>query len=628
LLGCLQDGRRPVALLPSRGGYLCFDPGTDRRAAVTAANEGGLERRAYMLYRPLPVSPVGVFALLHLALARHWRDLVGVVVISIVTVFFGMASIQAFGLVVDRIIPDADRGLLVQLGLGLLALGVASILCESRRAVYSLRAETGADHTLQSAAWDHLLALPLPFFRKYPAGDLLSRVSAVHEIRRVLSGVTLRTLLSSVFGLLNWGLLLYLCWQLALLALVVAGLVALLTVSAALVLFSTYSELLQLNGRLASVTVQLIQMVPKLRVAAAEERAFAWWAKSYGEQKRLWLRVLAINDVVWILNELIGIASLIAVFSLALNLQPTPDFPRTMTTGTLLASFAAYAAFVGSARDLSNVLTQILYVFNLWHRAQPVLTAKPEAGAGKIDPGPLQGGVVVEHLTFRYQSNGPATLDNIGLSVAPGEFVAIVGPSGGGKSTLIRLLLGFETPESGRILFDNQDLSGLDLHAVRRQLGAVLQNSRLQPGSLYENIACGASLSLTEVEEAAEAAGLASDLARMPMGLHSLVSAEGSNLSAGQRQRVLIARALIGKPRILLFDEATSSLDNRTQSLITEHLEQLRITRIVVAHRLSTIRRADRIYVLDRGAIVQQGSFEELIREEGLFARLAARQRP
>jgi len=204
--------------------------------------------------------------------------------------------------------------------------------------------------------------------------------------------------------------------------------------------------------------------------------------------------------------------------------------------------------------------------------------------------------------------------------------VSVNQPSGSGKSTLLRILLGFEIPATGTVYYDGQDLAGLDVHAVRRQCGVVLQNGRIGSGSLFENITGGALVSLGQAWEAARMAGFAADIEQMPMGMHTVISEGGLNLSGGQRQRLIIARAIVLRPKIILLDEATSALDNRTQAIVAESLEQLNATRIVIAHRLSTIRNADRIYVIEAGRIVQVGQFDDLVNQEGLFARLAARQ--
>jgi ABC-type bacteriocin/lantibiotic exporter with double-glycine peptidase domain len=229
-------------------------------------------------------------------------------------------------------------------------------------------------------------------------------------------------------------------------------------------------------------------------------------------------------------------------------------------------------------------------------------------------------------VSFRYRKEGRLTLNDVSIHANPGECIALVGPSGSGKSTIVNLLLGFETPSSGAVLLDGHDLSSLDLAAVRRQIGVVQQDSRLMSQTIFENIACGGPCTLDDAWEAARAAGLAEDIERMPMGMHTVVSEGGSNLSGGQRQRLLIARALVLRPKILLFDEATSALDSRTQQIVTESVQRLKATRVVVAHRLSTIRQADRIYVIEAGRVVQQGSFEDLACQPGLFAQLTKPQ--
>jgi ABC-type bacteriocin/lantibiotic exporter with double-glycine peptidase domain len=287
---------------------------------------------------------------------------------------------------------------------------------------------------------------------------------------------------------------------------------------------------------------------------------------------------------------------------------------------------AAFAQFLFASVGITRAFTTILQAAPFYERATPILRTLPEVDTEKPDPGVLRGRVEINHISFRYDPDGPLVLDDVSLRAEPGEFVAIVGPSGSGKSSLFRQLLGFEVPEAGSVYYDDHDLAGLNVQAVRRQMGVVLQNGRLMSGTIFQNIAGVSQLSVDQAWEAARTAGLDKDIEMMPMGMFTFLGEGTSAISGGQRQRLMIARAIAFKPRIVLFDEATSALDNRTQAIVSSSLENLKATRIVIAHRLSTIMNADRIYVLKAGRIVQSGKYADLMEQEGPFRDLAARQ--
>ena len=287
---------------------------------------------------------------------------------------------------------------------------------------------------------------------------------------------------------------------------------------------------------------------------------------------------------------------------------------------------AAYTTCLHGMLAATGAVASTLMVVPLYEQAQPILHTLPEAHVGKADPGELAGAVQIQHVRFRYNHDGPWILDDLSVDIRPGEYVAFVGPSGSGKSTALRLLLGFETPEAGAIYYDGQDFSGLDTTAVRAQIGVVLQNGRLMAGDIFTNIVGSSNATLDEAWTAAEMAGLAEDIRAMPMGMHTMVTDGGGTLSGGQRQRLMIARAIVGRPRLIYFDEATSALDNHTQAVVRASLDRLQATRIVIAHRLSTVEHADRIYVIKGGKVVETGDYGELMANDGLFARLARRQ--
>jgi ABC-type bacteriocin/lantibiotic exporter with double-glycine peptidase domain len=259
--------------------------------------------------------------------------------------------------------------------------------------------------------------------------------------------------------------------------------------------------------------------------------------------------------------------------------------------------------------------------------AKPIFETEPEISQDKQVIQSLSGSIELNNVTFRYSSEMPPVIDNLSLKIKPGEYVAIVGKTGCGKSTLLRLLLGFEEPEKGGIFYDGKDLSSIDLKSLRQKIGTVMQNGSLFTGDIYSNIAVAApGLSIDDAWEAARKAGLADDIRKMPMGMATLVTEDGSNMSGGQKQRILIARAIAGNPRILMFDEATSSLDNTTQKNVCDALDKLKCTRIIIAHRLSTIRQCSRIILLENGNIKEEGTYDELMALGGAFYELVKDQ--
>jgi ABC-type bacteriocin/lantibiotic exporter with double-glycine peptidase domain len=376
-----------------------------------------------------------------------------------------------------------------------------------------------------------------------------------------------------------------------------------------------------LSGWLSGYVLQVLQAIVKLRVAGAEDRAFARWASKYADERSAILATRRINNHFAAFSDAYSILSLALLYG---ALSYAGDLG--LTPGTFIAFLAAFGAFQGAFLSLSGALLQVVAVWPDFERARPVLEAQPELTSGAADPGPLKGSIELSKLTFSYTAGGAPVLRDVSLSIKPGEHVAIVGPSGSGKSTLLRLLLGLDKPQSGTVLYDGQDLAGLALPAVRRQIGVVMQTGRVFAGTIVENIRGASNASLEDCLAAVEAAGFSADLASFPMGLHTPLTEGAATISGGQRQRLLIARALVSKPKMLFMDEATSALDNVTQKFVTESLDKLGVTRLVIAHRLSTVRNAHRIVVLDKGAIVETGTYDELMAANGLFAGLASRQ--
>ncbi|MBN3960005.1 NHLP bacteriocin export ABC transporter permease/ATPase subunit [Nostoc sp. NMS8] len=628
ILAYTLEDNRPVAVIPiSDTRYEIIDPIQQTRIQCNSRTAATLSPTAYIFYRPLPEN-LKALNLLQFALQGHSKELFTLLFAGIATTLLGMITPQAIAILIDNAIPDAKRSLLFQLTLGLFATTLGATLFQITQGLAIMRLETFADTATQAAVWDRLLTLKASFFRQYSIGDLSARVSVISQIRQKLSNTLLKSFFSSVFSLLNLGLLFYYSFPLALIATLVALINVAVTIISGILTLRKIRPLLNLQGKLFGMMVQIIGGVAKFRMAGAEARAFAYWGRQYQHQLRLTMNAQSIEDNLVVINNLLSALTPAVIFGFATHLlQQSQANGGTFSTGTFLAFNAAFGTFISGATSLSTTVVDILEALPLWERAQPILQATPEVDTSKADPGRLSGRIEIKNVIFRYREDGPLTLDDVSLWAEPGEFIAFVGPSGSGKSTLFRLLLGFDTPESGSIYYDGQELAGLDVNAVRRQLGVVLQNSRLMSASIFENISSNAVISMDEAWEAAKMSGLADDIATMPMGMHTVISEGATNISGGQRQRLLIARALALRPRILLFDEATSALDNHTQAIVSESLQKLNVTRVVVAHRLSTIRNADRIYVLQNGKLVQQGHFEQMANQPGLFSQLIQRQR-
>lgn len=622
LLGYLNEGERPVALLPQKSkSYLLCDPDGTK----TPVNKELAEKImpfAYCFYRALPARKIEIKDIIKFSWqGKTRRDAFTMILMGVVAGILGLAIPLATGRLIDAVIPEAERGQLIQLTFILLVSMVAVTLFQLTRAVAQLRMEGRLDLDLQAAVWDRLLSLPAPFFRSFSVGDLAMRANSINAIRKILSGVTITTVLSGVFSSFNFFLLFYYSTSLALIALLLVIVSVSVTVGFSWYQLRMQRELTAKQRDAAGLILQLIRGIAKFRVAGAEVRAFQLWTKAFSAVRKITFRTRDTANYVQIFNTVFPVLSTLIIFALV------GSMPRsTMSTGQFLAFYSAFATFIAAMLATSGAIVSTLSVIPLYESAKPILETLPEIEINKRHPGELTGQVEVSRVTFRYSEDTPVILDDISLTIKPGEFIAIVGSSGSGKSTLFRLLMGFEKPQSGAVYYDGQDVSQLDVRAVRRQFGVVLQNSKLMSGDIFSNIVGTKKLTVTDALEAARMAGMDEDIKQMPMGIHTVVSEGGSTLSGGQRQRLLIARAIASKPRILFFDEATSALDNRTQSIVSRSLEQLRATRVVVAHRLSTIIKADRIYVLDQGRVVQAGNYDELMKQEGLFAELAKRQ--
>jgi NHLM bacteriocin system ABC transporter ATP-binding protein len=622
LVGYREVDGRPVALLPLAGrGYEVWDPAERTRTRVDAVVAASLNSFADMIYRPFEHRPLGLRDLVAFGIRGAKADAGWILLMGLVVGLLGLVTPQVTSTLFDMVIPGAHRSLLLQLGLGLVIAAGATWLFTMVRDLSVARLTSRMDGAIQAALVDRLLELPTTFFRRYTAGDLASRALGIDAIRQVLSQSFLSVILSSVFSIVSFVQLFVFDMRLALVA---TGLVLILIgvmIVSTLIQVRQQRVIADLSGRLSGAVLQLLNGVSKLRVAGAERRAFAYWAARFAEQRRHTYQARTVANIVGTFNATYTIITSMVIFGVvALAMDPKPSL------GTFLGFNAAFGQFLAAMISIAGSVASVLEIVPTFERAKPILETLPEVDESKADPGELSGHIEIDHVSFRYETDGPLVLDDVSIEIHPGEFVALVGASGSGKSTLLRLLLGFDAPEAGTVLYDGRDLATLDFRAVRRQIGSVLQNGRLMAGDIFSNIVGSGTLTLDDAWEAARMAGFEADIHAMPMGMQTVIGDGASTLSGGQRQRLMIARAIVHRPRMLFFDEATSALDNRTQETVSKSLESLAATRVVVAHRLSTVVNADRIYVMQRGRIVEQGNYRELMQRRGLFATLARRQ--
>ncbi len=638
LLGIAQRTGAAVALLPDRGGYRLWNPGGGGMVRVDADVAATVSPTAWMFYRALPNAPIRLGDVVRISLAGAGPTARRAAVLAVLGGLLGLAAPAATGVLVDRTIPSSDRGQITVIAVGLCAAAFGAACLKLSQSLALQQLEARLDINAQPALFDRLLRLPVTFFKRFGAGDLADRVMGIQTIRQMLVGSALSGAIGGLTSVLNLEVMLSCDAELAL-----AGLAAAVATTAAggavaAVQLRRERALARQRGVAENFVLQAISGVAKLKAAAATGRAFAIWARLYAAQRRNFIASQQLANLQRVLTALLvplATAGLFLVGSsvaadLAKQAAAAATDPAQEPVGAFgLAAWAAFSAafgqLTGGLGSVVSAVTGLLGVVPHYERVRPLLEIPPEAAGPERRPGLLSGAIELASVSFAY-GDGPPVLQDLSLSIRPGEFVAIVGPSGSGKSTILRLLLGFEAPTRGEVLFDGRSVGDLDMAAVRRQVGVVLQNGRLQPGSLLSNIGAGRPIALEDAWQAARLAGLEADTKAMPMGMNTVLTDGGSTLSGGQRQRLMIARALARKPRILLLDEATSALDNRTQSIVTETVAALGLTRVVIAHRLSTIEMVDRVLVIDRGQLVQSGTFRALMESPGLFQDLARRQ--
>lgn len=629
ILGFYGDNKKPVALINvSRTEFEFQDPESMERKKVTASNASAFDQAAFVFHPPLMGDRISFLGLLKFSYKEAFKENYTLLILAILSGLVNLYLPFAMKTLFDSLTATANITLLVQLTLGLVMASISLwIFAISKN--FAVQRFNGISHNkLQMGLWGRILNFPTSFFRKKTAGELMNQVQSLTAIQATINQHMIVSVFAGIYAFF-YMIQMITFSPLLTLAAVIGFIVPLLIYSAcAGFQIRLFKRIIDISGTIQGFIIQLISGLSKIRVAGAESRFFKIWSLMFAEKKRLYLKFQKLQTITQLTHSLFPLAATVVIYTGAILLFKKQSLTtvENLSTGQFVGFATAFGLFVSSALDVLSTLFAGLQIRPLWQSAKTLIEQPLEKSLGKGRALPLKGKVVLDHISYRYTPEEDLTLKDILIQALPGEMVAIIGPSGAGKSTLVRLLLGFETPESGGIYYDDKNLDDFDPRSVRTQIGTVLQNAALISGSLYENIVGSGTYSNEAIERAIHFSGFAEDLKRLPMGLNTMVPMGGGSFSGGQKQRLMLARALVASPKILILDEATSALDNSTQEIVTTHLDRLRITRIVIAHRLSTVKNADRIYVLEKGQVVQFGTFKELAQQEGLFLSMLKRQ--
>ena len=612
----------PIACYLKGSKYYYFDIETGAEQRLTKDTADRFEAKAYSIRRTLPnrkVTAKDVVSFVRKGIQT--RDVVYLVFLSVVCTLIGVLLPKLNQLIYDEYIPMGNKGLLTQICFVIASCMIGNVFISIVKTLQEYRIPIRAGYEMQDAVYHRIFELPEKFFRDYDSADLANRISSVGEIvnsivRNVLSnGFTLAV------SMIYWIQMIRYSGKLTL-----ACLIMLAVYGTAIYFLSKYCikyirEIEEYKGNADGKLYQFISGVDKIRMAGAEERAVLEYSTPVANEKRLALKTGRNSAALAILVDAGGTVFAMVLYWMVIHLN------LSISVGAFMAFTTAFGCVTSAAMGFVQGLTEYSQMKPVMKRITPILETAPEDDQKKDIITELSGSILVDHVTFGYAKDQTPVINNLSLEVKPGEYIAIVGPSGCGKSTLLKLLLGFETPDQGRVMYDRKDIASINKHSLRKRIGVVLQNGKLIAGSIFENITITSSKpSLNKVREIIDDVGLREDIEAMPMGVHTVLSENGGTISGGQQQRILIARAIYNEPKILFFDEATSALDNITQAKVCESLEKRHMTRVVIAHRLSTVRKCDRIIVLDKGSIAEEGNYEELMNLRGRFYQMAIRQ--
>lgn len=621
MLGSKKDGSI-VAILPGRMyGYYYKDYATGKVTRVNRKNASDIEEEAICFYQPFPLKKIKIPDLLtYIFRQLHGGDYALMLSVTAVITLLGMVTPRITYYLYGKVLDYGSMALLTGAVLTLLCVTIATTLISAVKGILNANISTRMNLAVESAVMMRVLSLPVDFFKKYSSGELSNRVGYMNSLCSMMFDAIFSTGMTAVFSFVYIGQIFRFASALAVPAIVITLLLFVWSVAVAFVQMHITEKQMMEAGKESGMVYALINGIAKIKNAGAEKRAFARWSRQYVKAARYLYQPPAFLKLSGVITTAISLLGTIIMYYEAIR--------SGVSMADYMAFNSAYGMVSGAFLSLAGIAATVAQIKPILKMVQPILETEPEVDEGRPVVTRLRGSIELNNVSFRYNDTMPNVIDNLSLKIRPGQYVAIVGQTGCGKSTLMRILLGFEKPQKGAVYYDGKDIATMDLKSLRQHIGVVMQNGGLFQGDVYSNITISApQLTLEQAWEAAEMAGMAEDIRQMPMGMNTLISEGQGGISGGQRQRLMIARAIAPKPRILMFDEATSALDNITQKKVSESLNKLKCTRIVIAHRLSTICHCDRIIVLDKGKIVEDGTYEELLEKGGYFSGLVERQR-
>ena len=622
MLGTLKEDGSAVALIPGKlYGYRLCNIRTGEKTIINRHNEDIIDKEAVLFYLPLPQKSLHMKDLLKfMAKQLSYSDVILLLAFMALSTALGLLSPLFTRWLFSDVLESKSLQALLSLAVFAVCYSISRLCFNAFQGLISARIETKQSIAVEAAVMNRILSLPATFFKEYPAGELSQRARNIETLCSTLFNTIGTTGLTSLFSLVYIGQIFVFAPALVVPSLIITAFTLILSLVTTFAQVKVSRERMEYSAKTSGLTYSMISGIQKIKLAGAEKRMFSRWARAYAKEAQLTYNPPIFLRLSGTINLAISLIGTLVLYAVAIKTD--------VAVADYYAFNSAYAMVSGAFMSVVSIAMTVANIRPTLEMAKPILEAEPEIHENKENIVELRGGIEISHLSFRYDETMPNVLEDLSLKIKPGEYLAIVGSTGCGKSTLMRLLLGFETPQRGSIYYDNKDIAKVDLQSLRKKIGVVLQDGKLFLGDIFSNIVITApQLTLNDAWEAAELASIADDIKAMPMGMNTIICEGQGGISGGQKQRLMIARAIAPKPKILMFDEATSALDNITQRKVSESIDSLKCTRIVIAHRLSTIQHADRIIYLDSGKIVEEGSYDELIAKNGYFAQLVERQR-